>query len=236
MGSLPFGKTESIFDPKLLQIRLTSEISIIKSDIKKNQPFNTALYTSKLEYLQKNDQDHFINFLYSKFDSLKELSFDDELVDANPLKIRKIDINKKIFPKKNKHATEFPKNKNLNKNLNIEKKHKYKNKINMQFRDKNIIKSEFYKENDLKEKSNSDRVNSFISHEGNFKNTKKSKFYPHKKHAKSTKNKDYKNNSFLSTIKSKKYTYTNLSNIKNEQINNMYSLNSIRIILKKIVN
>ena len=100
MGSQPLRKA-SIFDPKLLQINLTSEISVIKVD-ERNKKCFTQLNIHQPIYSPKSDTKNFINFLYSKFDSLKELSLNDELGDGNLIEIRKIDIDKKVFPKKNK--------------------------------------------------------------------------------------------------------------------------------------
>ena len=204
MGSLPLGKTTSTFDHKSLQICLVSEISVIKNDEKKTKSSISSLNIHQIERIPKIDQNLFINFLCSKFDSLKELNLDDELDDGNPIEIRKIDIDKRVFPKKRNHA-KFSKIKNSNKNLNIEKNQTTIHQISIQISYKNIIKNKFYNTNDLKEKSNSDRTNIFTWNEQNFKNPKKSKFYRHKKHAKSTKNKDYKTNLSLSIKKPKKF-------------------------------
>lgn len=89
--------------------------------------------------------------------------------DGNPLEVRKIDKDKNVFPKKNNNFN-FAKIKNSNRNLIINKIHKSAYRISIYLSYKNVIKRKFYKINDLKEKSNSDRINTFISNEGNFKN------------------------------------------------------------------
>ena len=78
MGNFPSRKTSSAFDPKLLQIDLASEISVIKSDIKKKSSIST-LNINQIGSIPKNDPKHFTNFLCIKFEALEELNLDDEL-------------------------------------------------------------------------------------------------------------------------------------------------------------
>ena len=237
MGSFPLGKTTSNFDPKLLQIGLVSEISVTKRNESNKKSSISILNTHQIEHIPKNGPNLFINFLCSKFDALQELSLDDELDDGKPIEIRKINIDKKVFPKKRKHV-KFSKIKDSNKHLNIEKIKKSVNQINVQSSCKNVIKRKFYNLNNLKKNSNSDKNNSFILHEGSFKSLKKTKLNHHKKNAKSTKTKDYKNSLSLSTIKSK---ISNCdkdlnSNKLDEQTNVKESFDLIRSLLKEMEN
>ena len=235
MGSIPLGKKTSTFDPKLLQIDLTSEISVIKIDERKKQSSQSNLNIHQIEDIPKNDPKLFIYFLCTKFDALKELSLDDELDDGKPIEIRKIDIDKKVFPKKNKRVN-FSNNKNQN--LNSEKITEFIPPKRKQFSCGNVVKSKFYKINDLKEKRNSDKISEFIFHGKNFKSPKKLKFHHHhKKHNKYNKDKEYKIIPSLSTIKSKNTNCNiELDNNEDEQKTVNDSLDPIRIILKEMGN
>ena len=227
MGSSPFTKRTSIFDPKSLQIDLASEISVIKSDERKIKSCKLNFNTNRIEQIPKDDPRHFFYFISSKFNALKEVNLDDELDDGNPIETRKVEINKKILPKKNKQD-KFPKIKNSNKRLSIEKAKKSKRHSKIRFSCKAVIKRNFYLINE--EKSDFDKISGFILHEENFKNTQKIKrHHRHKKHAKSNINKNNKINHYLSPIKSKKSGYYNESNNKD-------SLDLIRSILNEIGN
>ena len=223
MGSQPLRKA-SIFDPKLLQINLTSEITVIKVD-ERNKKCFTQLNIHQPIYSPKSDTKNLINFLYSKFDSLKELSLnDDELDDGNPIEIRKIEIDKKVFPKKNR-LVKFSQVKKMNKGLNVDKKtiHRISEPLSCK-NDYNI--------DDLIKKSKSDKNNNFFLHEENFKNPKKSKFYRYINHTKSFKIKDFKKNITLSTIKSKKSECDKELKYDNndEKTNDKDSLDLIRVL------
>ena len=237
MGSFPLGKTTSNFDPKLLQIGFASEISVTKRNESNKKSSKSVLNTHQIEHMPKNDPNLFINFLCSKFDALQELSLDDELDDGKPIEIRKIDIDKNVFPKKRSHV-KFSKIKGSNKYLNVEKNKKPINRMSVQFSCKNEIKGKFYNLDDLKKNSYSDKNNNFILNEGEFKSPKKLKYHRQKKHAKSTKHKDYKNDLTLSTIKSKKsISDKELNNNKEkEQKNGKDSIDLILSILKEIWN
>ena len=229
MGSLPFGKTKQSFDPKSLQIDVASEISVIRRNERTKKSSKSDLISHSIEHIQKDDPMHFICFLSSKFDALKELSLNDELDDGNPIEIRKVDIDKKIFPKKHKHV-KFSSIKISKENLNVEKTTK-------KFSCEDVVERKLCKIEDLKEKSNFDHNSDFILHENNFKSPKKSKFHHHKKYYKSIKNKKLKKNISLSTIKSIKSDHgDDLNDDKNEQKNVKDSLDPIRAILKEMGN
>ena len=229
MGSFPFGKTIPTFDPKSLQIDSTSEISVVKRDARTKKSSKSDLITNSIEHIQKDDPNHFIFFLSSKFDALKELSLNDELDDGNPIEIRKVDIDKKIFPKKHKHV-KFSNIKNSKERLNVEKTRK-------KFSCENVIERKFCKIDNLKEKSNFDHKSDFNLHEDNSKSPKKSKFHHHKKYCKSVKNKNLKKNLSLSTIKSIKSDHgDDLNDDKDGQKNVKDSLDPIRAILKEMGN
>ena len=237
MGSHPLGRTISTFDPNLLQVNLASEITVIKSDERKRQSSTSTLNIHQIENTSKYDTNNFICFLCSKFYALKELSLDDELDDGNPVEIKKIDINKKVFPKKSKH-TKFSKIIYINRQSNNDKIKKSIHRTSIQFSCENFLKGKFYKIDNLKEKSSSGKITEIISHERNFKSPKNLKFrHRHKKDAKSNKNKDYKENTSLSTIKSKKSGCDNeINNIKEGSKNIQDSIESIRSILKEMGN
>ena len=236
MGSFPSQKVSSTFDPKLLQVDLVSEISVIKNDGRKKKYSNSSLNTNnnqnnKNEYIPKNDPKCMMCFLYEKFDALKELSLDDDLDDGNPIEIKKIDINKNVFPKKSNHV-KFPKNKNSNSNKHLiaEKIRKPINPKRKEFSCGNVVKRKFCQIDDLKEKSNLDKNTEFTFHEGNYGNKNNlHSHHHHKKHAKSKKNKDHLLNPSLSTIKSKKSDCD-----EEEQKNTKDSLDPIRAILKEM--
>ena len=236
MGCILSTKTISTFNPKLLAVDLGSEVSIIKTDERKKSSIQT-LSIHQIEHISKNDHKIFINFLFSKFGALKELSLDDELDDGNPVQIRKIDLNKKSFSKKSNHVN-CSQIKNSNKYLNFEKiKKPIRPKRKHSFCE-NVIKRNLYKINDLKEKCNSDRISTVVLHNGSCKNSKKSKFcHSHEKHDKSSINKDYINNNTLSSIKSKNSDCDKKLNTKSgEQKNLKDSLDSIRSLLKEMGN
>ena len=233
MGSLPLKKPTSTFDPKLLQVKLASEISVIKSDDKKRKASISTLQINQIENIPKNDPKHFIYFLCSKFDALEELSLDDELDDGNPVEIKKIDINKKIFPKKSNHV-KFSKIKN--KESKIEKNKKTIHRTSIQFSSENFIKDNLYKIDDLKDKYSSGKIGEFDIHERNFKSPKALKFRHQHKHSKINKNKNKKLNPSLSTIKSKSDCENDFSNNENGQKNVKDSLDPIRAILKEMGN
>ena len=227
MGNHPLGKTISTFDPKLLQIDSTSEISVFKNDERRKKLSAPTINIHQIEHIPRNDPKLFINFICSKFDTLKELSLDDELNDGNPIEIKKIDINKKVFPKKSNHI-KFSKNKNSDKYLSVEKIKKTIHKISEHYTCQNVLKGNFDKIDDLKEKPTSGKnITSFL-HRRSLKSPKKAKFHHHKKHYKFKKNKEYKNNPSLSTIKSVK------SDCEDEQINTKDSLDVIRSILNEM--
>ena len=228
MGSQPYRKTKTTFDHKLLQKDLASEISVIKSDERKKKSSVKTLDIHQIEHLPKNDPEHFIYFLCSKFDALKELSLDDELDDGNQIQIRKIDINKKVFPRKSNHV-KF--SQTSNKKLNDAKINKTMHQTTIQFSCKNDIKEKFNNIDNLETKSKSNKVITFILNEGDFKGQKKSKFCHQKNRAKSTKNKDYIKNTTLSTIKSKKSEWSKeINNNGGKSINGEDSLDLIKIL------
>ena len=239
MGSLPSRKTTSVFDPKLLQVDLVSEITVVKSDERKKKYSNSSLKTNnnQIEHIPKNDPKHFIYFLCEKFDALKELSLDDDLDDGNPIEIRKIDINKNMFPKKSKYA-KFTKIKNINEQSNVEKEKKSIHQTSIQFSCEKFINGNFYKIDDLKEKLSYGKNNEFNLNRGRYKSPKNLKIrHHHKKHTKSNKNKDYKNNPSLSTIKEKKTDcIEELNNNEEGQKNVKDSIDLIRSILEEMGN
>ena len=227
MGSTPPLKRTSIFDPKSLQIDLASEISVIKSDERKKKSSRFNFNINRIEQIPKDDSRHFFYFISSKFNALKDVSLNDELNDGNPIETRKIDINKKKYPKKNKHD-KFSKTKISNNYLNIGKMKKHNHHTRIRFSCKGVIKRKFYLIDD--EKSDFDKTIGFILHEENFKNKQNLKgHHRHKKQAKSNINKNYKINPYLSPIKSKKSGYCN-------EFNNKDSLDQIRSILNEIGN
>ena len=143
--------------------------------------------------------------------------------------IKRIDINKKLFHKNSNHI-KFTKNKNSDKYLSIEKIKKTIHQISKQCFCQNVLKGNFYKIDDLKEKYTSDKnITSFL-YRRSLKSPKKTKFHHHKKNYKFNKNKDYKNNPSLSTIKSLKSVCEKVLNNKDEQINTKDSLDVIRSI------
>ena len=209
MGSIPSKKTIPTFDPKTLQIDLVTEISVLKDDEKKKKSSSTLnIHNEQIDHIPKNDPKLFAYFLCSKFDALKELNLDDDLDDGNPIEIKKIDINKKIFPKKNNHSKIFKVN-NSNKNLSHEKIQKPVHPKRKQFSCVNVTnKGEFYKIDDFNEKSNSGKNKEFILNEGNCKSPQ-TKLRRHKKNGKNKKNKDYKKDPSISMIKPNNYDNDN---------------------------
>ena len=209
MGCLPLRKPTSTFDPKSLQIDLASEISVIKSDERFKKSSKSNLIIHQFEQIPKDDPNCFIYFLISKFEALDELNLDDELDDGNTIETRKIDIDKKIFPQKHRHV-KFSKNDSPSKHLSADKIKKYKHESCIEFSHENTVNRNVCKIDNIKEKSNFDIITDFTLHEGNFKSPRKSKFHHHhKKHFKSQKNKNYKRNASLSTIKSVMSDYDN---------------------------
>ena len=233
MGCFPLRQTTSTFNPKSLQVDLVSEITFIKCDECVKKSSISTLNIPHIEHLPKNDPKHFIYFLCSKFSSLRELSLDDELDDGNPVEIKKIDINKKIFPKKSNHV-KFSKIKN--KESKIEKNKKTIHRTSIQFSSENFIKDNLYKIDDLKDKYSSGKIGEFDIHERNFKSPKALKFRHQHKHSKINKNKNKKLNPSLSTIKSKSDCENDFSNNENGQKNVKDSLDPIRAILKEMGN
>ena len=234
MGCFPLRQTTSTFNPKSLQVDLVSEITFIKCDECVKKSSISTLNIPHIEHLPKNDPKHFIYFLCSKFSSLRELSLDDELDDGNPVEIKKIDINKRAFPKKNKRV-KFAKVSNSSKELSYEKFKKIQPRRKQSSCENVVAKGKLYNINDLKEKSNTERINTFIFQKGSFQNFKISKFRNRKKHAKSTKFKDFNsNNPTLSTIKSKKSELNNNNEDEEGKVN--HSLDVIRSILKEMGN
>ena len=209
MGSFPSRKTSSAFDPKSLKIALTTKISVINDDLKKKQSCSTLnIPDDQSIKMLKNDPNLFTYFLCTKFDALKELNLDDDLNDGNPIEIRKVDIDKKIFPKKNNHS-KLSKFNNSNKNLSTEKNNKPIHPKKKHFSCVNIInKGNLYKTDDLKEKQNLDKNNEFILNEGNCKSPQ-TKLRRHKKNGKNKKNKDYKKDPSISMIKPNNYDNDN---------------------------
>ena len=214
MGCLQLGKV-SAFDSKLLQIESTSKISVIKCDLRKKEFSNSNLNIHQIEHIPKNDKKQFFSFL-SKFDALQELNLDEKLDDGNPKEIRNIHVNKKISSKKNNHV-KFSKTKNSssNKHLNFDKIKKAKKPKRKQFSCGNVRKRKIDKIDNLKERSNSDKISEFILNVRNYKNSKNLKLH-HQKHDKSIKNKNNKRNPLLSTIKSKKFNCDNELNNKED--------------------
>ena len=236
MGSLPSKKKSSVFDPKSLHIDLVTKISVI-NDGKKHKESSSTLNTNseKNEYISKNDPKLFIYFLCTKFNALKEVNLNDDLNDGNPVEIRKVNIDKKIFPKKTNHFKP-QKISNSNKNLKTEK-------IKMPIHPKRKVfscvnvtkKSELHEKDDIKEKSEINKNNEFILNERTCKSPQNLKIRRHKKQGRSKKNKNYKKTPSLSTIKSKKIDYEN-NNLNNEdgEKNAKDSLEPIRTILKEM--
>ena len=233
MGSSPSPKQTSTFDYKKLQINLASEISVVKNDERRKKFSVPTLNIHQIEHIPQTDQEQFFNFLCSKFDALKELSLDDNLNDGKQIEIRKIDVNKKVFHKKGKHGR-HSKVRNSSKHLNLEKIKKHIQPERKQSSCENIIKAKIHSIDDLKEKSSYDKINAFVLQEENLKNPKKSKFYHHKKNAKSTKNKNFIKDPSLSTIKSKKSNYD--KELNNDNVNGQDSLDLIRTILEEMGN
>ena len=231
MGSIPPKKTITTFDPKSLQIDLVTEISVLKDDEKKKKSSSTLnIHDKQTDHIPQNDPKLFAYFLCSKFDALKELNLNDDLEDGNPIEIKKVNINKKVFPKKSSHF-KLTKINNSNKNLNPQKIQKPINPKRKQFSCVNVInKDEFYKIGDLNGKSNSGKNKEFILHEGNCKSPQ-TKLRRRKKQVKSKKNKNYKKTPSMSTIKSKKSDYEN--NLNDEK-NMKDSLEPIRAILEEM--
>ena len=232
MGSFPSRKTSSAFDPKSLKITLATEISVIIDEkMQKKSISNLKIHDEQIDHMSKNDPKLFTYFLCSKFDALKELNLDDNLDDGNPIEIRKIDINKKLFPKKNSNI-KLSKFNNSNKNLSKGKIQKPIHPKRKQFSCVNVKKGEFYKVDDLKEKSNFVKNNEFILHEGNCKSPQNLKIRRHRKHNKSKKNKDYKKSPSISIIKPNNSYYDN--KIEDDEKNSKDSLEPIRLILEEM--
>ena len=233
MGSLPLEKAASSFDPKLLQVNLVSEISVFKRE---ERPKKSNLKVHRVENIIKNNSENFVYFLFSKFDALKELSFDDELDDGNPIEIRKIDINKNVFPKRKNHV-KFSKIKNSNKHSKFEKIKNSVNKQKERFSCQNFAKRKFYIIDDLKEKVNFGKIEENNIAKRSIKSQNNLNIYHNKKYSKTNKNKDYIKNLTLSTIKSKKSDCdTELNKNENGQKNGDDSLDRIRKIIEEMGN
>ena len=65
MGSLPLTKTPSGFDPKLLQVGLASEISVMKTNEGQKISSKSNLNIQLTEQIPKDDHEHFTYFLSS---------------------------------------------------------------------------------------------------------------------------------------------------------------------------
>ena len=238
MGNSPV-KTTPIFDPKSLHVDLATEISVIKNNDRQKKFSSSTLNTchQEIEYMPKDDQNHFVSFLNSKIDALKELNLDDGLNNISPKDKQKTDKIEKISPKKINHVDQ-EKNKHSKKHPKIFKNEKPIHTKRKQFSCKNVIKRKFGHINDFEEKPNNHKISDPISSKEDFHSHHNLNFHHHKKHDKNNKNHHYKKVCSLSTIKSKVSNYDQelINNNESKQKNDIDSIVIIRSILIEMGN